>query len=121
MIDGVEVWFGGAAKTARAMTFPIAAKLVICLVALLLCTGLHAQITGGLRGTVSDPTGSGVPKATVTLTNLETRQARTQSTNSPGEFNFELLAIGTYEVRAEAAGFAASVAQADVRMASQNW
>jgi hypothetical protein len=115
MIDGVEVWFGGAAKTARAMTFPIAAKLVICLVALLLCTGLHAQITGGLRGTVSDPTGSGVPKATVTLTNLETRQARAQSTSSQGEFNFELLAIGTYEVRAEAAGFAASVAQAEVR------
>jgi Carboxypeptidase regulatory-like domain len=73
------------------------------------------QITGGLRGTVSDPTGAAVPKATVTLTNLGTKQLRTQSVNDSGEFSFELLGIGDYEVKAEAAGFAASVTQAQVR------
>ena len=73
------------------------------------------QITGGLRGAVSDPTGAAVPKATVTLTSLDTKQARTQSTNESGEFSFELLPIGNYEVKAESAGFAASITRAQVR------
>ena len=73
------------------------------------------QITGSLRGTVSDPSGAAVPKATVTLTNLETRQARTQSANAGGEFTFELLPIGNYEIKAEAPGFATAVTQAPVR------
>ena len=50
----------------------------------LLCGAAHAQITGGLRGTVSDPSGAAVPSATVTLTSLETRQVRTQSVNEHG-------------------------------------
>src|SRR5579872_6562261 len=75
----------------------------------------YGQITGGLRGTVSDPSGAVVPRAKVTLTNLETRQARTQSANEVGEFSFELLPIGNYQVKAEATGFAASATQAEVR------
>ena len=75
----------------------------------------YGQITGSLRGTVSDPTGAAVPKANVTLTSLETMQTRTQSGNDAGEFSFELLAIGRYEVKAEASGFASAVTQADVR------
>src|SRR5581483_5332662 len=75
----------------------------------------YGQITGGLRGTVSDPSGAVVPKARVTLTNLETRQARTQLANDAGEFSFELLPIGNYEVKAEATGFAVSATQAEVR------
>ena len=74
----------------------------------------HAQITGGLRGSVSDPTGSAVPKANVTLTNVETKATRTQAVNDAGQFTFELLTPGLYEVKAEAAGFAASVTQAQV-------
>ena len=51
------------------------------------------QITGGLRAAVSDPSGAPVPKAMVTLTSLDTKQARTQSTNDSGEFSFEVLPI----------------------------
>jgi outer membrane receptor protein involved in Fe transport len=72
------------------------------------CVNLSAQITGALRGTVSDASGSSIPKAKVTLTNLETRQVRTQDVNLQGEFNFELLTVGSYQVKAEAAGFASS-------------
>jgi len=79
---------------------------------LLFCSATFAQITGGLRGTVSDPTGAAVPRAKVTLTNLETRQARAQEANAQGEFTFELLPIGNYEIKAEAPGFATSVTQA---------
>ena len=73
------------------------------------------QITGGLRGTVSDPTGAAVAKSTVTLTNLETKQVRTQAVNDRGEFTFELLTVGDYVVKAEAAGFSASETHAQVR------
>jgi hypothetical protein len=78
-------------------------------------SGLHGQITGGLRGTVSDATGAVVPKAKMTLTNLETNQVRTQTANDSGEFAFELLLAGDYEVKAEAQGFAAAVSRAQVR------
>ena len=87
----------------------------IILVPLVFCAGLEGQITGGIRGTVSDPTGAAVSTAKVTLTNLGTRTTRTQAVNESGEFTFELLTIGDYEVKAEAAGFAASLTQAPVR------
>src|ERR1043165_5293100 len=79
------------------------------------CTSISAQITGALRGTVSDSSGSSVPSAKVTLTNLETRQVRTQQVNTQGEFTFDLLTVGAYEIRAEAAGFSASEARTLVK------
>jgi hypothetical protein len=88
---------------------------MIAIAPLFICAGLHAQITGGLRGTVSDPTGAAVSKATVTLTNVAIKQARTQAVNERGEFTFELLTPGDYEVKAESPGFSASLTQAQVR------
>jgi Carboxypeptidase regulatory-like domain/TonB-dependent Receptor Plug Domain len=79
------------------------------------------QITGGLRGTVSDATGAAVPKSTVTLTNVGTRQARTQTVNDRGEFTFELLTVGDYTVKAAAAGFAASETHAQVRTGEESF
>jgi len=88
---------------------------MIALAPLFICAGLFAQITGGLRGTVSDPTGAAVSKATVTLTNLATKQARTQPVNERGEFTFELLTPGDYEVKAESPGFSVALTQAQVK------
>ncbi|HWE53478.1 MAG TPA: carboxypeptidase regulatory-like domain-containing protein [Bryobacteraceae bacterium] len=87
----------------------------VALLLLLVCAGVSAQITGGLRGTVSDATGALVPNASITLTNLETKQKRTQAATASGEFAFDLLAIGNYEVEAVASGFGAEKAQAEVR------
>ena len=95
---------------ARRMRFLFAIFLAV-----VFCVNVSGQITGTLRGTVSDPTGGGVPKATVTLTSLETKAVRTQAVNAAGEFAFELLSIGNYEVKAEAPGFSSSIAQAPVR------
>ncbi|HYA17155.1 MAG TPA: carboxypeptidase regulatory-like domain-containing protein [Bryobacteraceae bacterium] len=77
--------------------------------------GMEAQITGDLRGTVTDASGAAVSRAKVTLTNMETRQERTETTGPSGEFAFELLGIGHYSVKAEAAGFAAQQAQTEVK------
>ena len=52
---------------------------------LLLCiTPIFAQTgsTGALTGTVMDPTGAVVPRATVSLTNTATNQSRTATTGS---------------------------------------
>lgn len=75
---------------------------------------LSAQITGALRGTVSDSSGAAIPKGKVTLTNLETKAVRLQDVSSQGEFAFDLLTIGDYEVRAESPGFAASESRVSI-------
>ncbi|MBL8179554.1 MAG: TonB-dependent receptor [Bryobacterales bacterium] len=75
---------------------------------------LHGQITGDLRGTIYDGSGAVVPKATVVLKSVETGETRTVATTD-GNFNFALLKIGRYEVRAEAAGFRAAATTAEVK------
>ncbi len=64
-----------------------------------------AQSTSAVRGTVTDPQGSVVTNATVTLTNTEKGQVRTQNTGATGTFNFDLISPGTYNLKIEAGGF----------------
>jgi len=73
---------------------------------------VHAQATatGNLVGVVTDATGAALPGATVTATNKGTNAQRTVTSNSSGQYRFDLLPNGTYNVKAEAPGF--SVAEA---------
>lgn len=69
---------------------------------------LHAQsksTTASLSGTVTDPSGARVPKATVKLTNPENGTVRTGTTSTTGEFTFAFLLEGTYTLEASASGF----------------
>ncbi len=61
--------------------------------------------TGGLSGTVADPSGSGIPNVTISLTQSATRQTRTATTGEDGSFGFSLLSPGDYEVEFQAPGF----------------
>lgn len=61
--------------------------------------------TGALTGTVTDPSGGGVPLATVTLTSTDTSQTRVVTTGADGVYKFSLLPPGNYRVRFAAAGF----------------
>src|SRR5262249_40859869 len=80
--------------------------LAVAVVATLIPT-VFAQSagTGALTGTVTDPTGSVVPGATVTVTSTETNQARTATTGTDGSYKFALLPPGNYRVRFSATGF----------------
>jgi Carboxypeptidase regulatory-like domain len=72
---------------------------------------LHTQTlssTAALSGTVSDPSGARIPKATVKLTDSEKGITRESSTGSAGEFSFALLPAGTYTLQATAQGFKTS-------------
>ena len=82
------------------------------LVFLLLASfSLNAQInaTGTLQGTVSDRTGAVVPGAAVKATSKDSGQIRDMKTNEAGQYRFDLLPAGTYQVRITTAGFADQV------------
>ena len=61
--------------------------------------------TATILGTVTDPTGSVVPGASVTITNTATSVQRVVETNTAGNYIAPELPIGLYSVKAAAAGF----------------
>jgi hypothetical protein len=70
----------------------------------------HAQSTfGSVLGTVKDSSGKLVSGATVTLINTGTSARRAFTTNASGDYVFNNLDIGQYQVRVEAAGFETSL------------
>jgi hypothetical protein len=78
----------------------------LILASMLLVFQLSAQqITGTIVGTVSDPSGSVVPGAEVTITNLDTNAARKTATDDTGNFTLPYLMSGNYKVVCSAKGF----------------
>jgi len=68
----------------------------------------HAQGTGTsgeIRGTVTDPTGGTVPKATVTVEDSEKGIRRTVVTETDGEYRMTGLPPSSYSVAVETSGF----------------
>src|SRR5271168_4074301 len=65
----------------------------------------QGETTSAIDGQVSDASGAGVPRATVTITNNETGLKRSAATDDSGRFNFPQLKPGTYTARVEAEGF----------------
>src|SRR6516164_8022883 len=61
---------------------------------------------GVVTGTVTDPTGSTVPSATVTLVNVATGISRTDRTNTSGLYAFQFVDVGSYALRIQSQGFA---------------
>jgi hypothetical protein len=66
---------------------------------------MRAQNVGSLRGTVIDKSGSAVPEAAVTVTDLATNASRTTKTDNTGAFSVAQLNPGTYKVEIAKAGF----------------
>ncbi|MGC1782415.1 MAG: TonB-dependent receptor [Acidobacteriaceae bacterium] len=65
-----------------------------------------AQIdTGGITGTVHDPTGAVIPGATITLTNDATGVATSTVSTSTGTYSLNGIRPGTYTIQGEAPGF----------------
>src|SRR5467141_4513 len=65
-----------------------------------------SRIGATLQGTGTDSSGAVIPDVKVILRNTLTNQGRTVATDERGFFRAEALVVGTYEVRAEQAGFA---------------
>jgi len=80
-------------------------------VLLLVCGSAFGQGQGNsaIRGSIKDPQGAVVAGAAVTLTNPETNFTRATTSNDSGQFAFEGLQPGVYNVEVEAKGFKKSV------------
>jgi TonB family protein len=91
---------------ARATWFA-AIALTAALVAPLTTFTLRAQQPGGgaITGTVSDPTGAVVPRATVAAINQAGIKETTVS-NAVGAYSFSAMAPGSYTIEVQAPGFA---------------
>ncbi len=82
---------------------------------ILMWLGLPAagqDASGRIIGVVTDPSGSLIPNAKVSITNVETGISSDTITNSNGAYQVLLLQVGSYQVSAEAQGFRKSVAAA---------
>jgi hypothetical protein len=82
-------------------------RIVLALFAVLFCSSfLFAQTnTTSLSGVVTDPTGAVVPGVSVSISNAASGSTQRTQTKAKGEFSFEQIPPGTYEVKLVAAGF----------------
>ena len=60
---------------------------------------------GRISGAVTDPSGSPIPAAKVTVRNMETQATRALTTDQSGNYTAENLPIGPYRVEVDAPGF----------------
>lgn len=73
---------------------------------LLTFTGLlFGQFRAGVQGTVTDPSGAGIPGAKVTVTNKATNIARSTTTSASGVYAVNGLTPGDYQIRVTKTGF----------------
>jgi hypothetical protein len=77
---------------------------------IVLCLGVYSsaawgQATTSLRGTVTDPSGSAIRGAQVTIVNSSTDFTRTATTGADGGYTFVEVLPGTYALTVENAGF----------------
>ena len=81
--------------------------VAVCIFASLISvSSAHAQATASLRGTVADPTGAVIPGAMVTIKSSENGSSRKTVTNINGEYSFQQVTPGDYNLIAEKSGFA---------------
>jgi len=92
-------------------------SFLLCLSVMAVATLAYGQAaTGRLSGTVSGPDGL-IANATVVVTDNQTKQSKTVTTNDQGAFSFPQLAVGSYTATFSATGFktlSASAVRIDV-------
>ncbi|MFZ0593660.1 MAG: TonB-dependent receptor [Bryobacteraceae bacterium] len=90
--------------------------LLAVMVSLAAMTPAQAQVeTADVLGAITDPTGSAIANATVTLVNQDTGVKSETKTGGNGDFTFPNVKVGIYTVTAEAPGFEKAIA-ANIRV-----
>jgi Carboxypeptidase regulatory-like domain len=79
--------------------------VLVCFSLLLSFSAAHAQYRASLRGTVTDPQGSVVSGAKVTLTNTDTSSTLVSTSDDNGIYQFNALPQAPYRLTVEHTGF----------------
>lgn len=69
------------------------------------CSVFGQSGDGTILGTVLDPSGAGVPNATVQLQNMDTGVKTQTHTDNSGNYRFNNILVGRYNITASATGF----------------
>src|SRR5258706_13518959 len=93
----------------------LAGFLTALILAAVFCGCLSAQITADVKGVVTDPNGSSVPNAKITVTSKETGESRVVPADVEGRFGAKQLKSGLYSVQAEAPRIRTSLTEAILR------
>src|SRR5689334_13435448 len=70
---------------------------------------LAQEVSAGITGRVTDPSGGSIVGATVTAKDLDRQTQWPTKTNEDGIYAFPRIPVGKYELRIESAGFKAFV------------
>jgi hypothetical protein len=89
--------------------------VLLCLCAFVLPEIARAQNSASISGTVTDPTGAVVPKATVEIHNPVSGYDRTAITDNSGNFSFSNIPYNPYHLTVSLPGFNSSVQDVDVK------
>src|ERR1700730_9186701 len=92
----------------------LVSRLLVLLLSLVGLTGLltpamSQEVTAGIVGTITDPSGAPIKGATVTASDTERGTVWTAETNDTGTYNLIRLPVGTYKVKVSAPGFQTAV------------
>src|ERR1700676_1312083 len=81
-------------------------RKLLFLIAILFCSvSARAQYRASIQGVVTDPQGATVAGATLTLTNLDTNQKMTATSDANGVYNFNALPSATFSLTVEKTEF----------------
>ena len=92
-------------KTSSRLPVLIAVVSLLLSILLLVSNVFGQETTGGLQGTVKDPTGAVVANASVEITGTSLGGAKNLETDSSGYYRFANLPPGMYTVTVKAEGF----------------
>lgn len=84
--------------------------LMLGVIAMLVSAGVAQSTNGTIEGLITDPTGSVVSGATVTITSVATGQTFTATTNTDGFYAVRSLTPGSYSIKVEQQGFSTATA-----------
>ena len=99
-----------------------ASRYLPLLIAVLFTSSILAfgQTTAKISGTVSDEKGAVVSNANVTARNTQTNITHERQTGDDGQYRFETLPVGPYEVTVTATGFSKYVQTGIILVLNQN-
>jgi len=79
--------------------------ILLCTISLSMGIVALGQSTAALSGTVTDPSGAGIPNAKVIAANQATGVASVTQTDAVGSYLFPTLPIGVYRIEVSCSGF----------------